>query len=87
MSENKAISEKGICGENCPDWLPEEGKRTWREVLPILAEKPWWDPVAGPAILTAYCHQVARLLQLNQRIRKYGYTLEDRHGNVMRNPL
>ena len=73
--------------ENCPDWLPREGKQMWREVLPILAEKPWWNPVAGPAILTAYCHQVARLAQLDLQLRKSGYTMKDRNGCVMRNPL
>ena len=32
--------------ENCPEWLPEEGKQVWREILSDLIEAPWWDPVA-----------------------------------------
>lgn len=73
----------------CPAWLPEIGKRKWRELMPKLAKVGLFRSI-DPDALANYCQLWARWRAAEAMIREEGVILtsEDKDGNLkkMRHP-
>lgn len=70
----------------CPDWLPAEAKRKWRELAPELFRLGLLTVVDGEA-LAAYCLAWSELKQATERLQKEGrYVTIEKTGYTYSHP-
>jgi len=67
----------------CPDWIDEEGKHAWAEIVPILKQMGVLTKIDRNA-LTRYCQTWSRWKKAELFIQKNGevYTLKDDAGKI-----
>jgi P27 family predicted phage terminase small subunit len=75
---------KGPIGKpSCPDWIDEEAKAAWKQVLPLLTQMNVLTRVDGNA-LARYCQLWSRWKKAELFIQKHGdtYPLKNESGGI-----
>ncbi len=78
-----AKARKG--SRRCPAWLPPEGKREWKRVVPELERLGLLTKV-DDASLEGYCLAYARALEAGKHVKQSGLTVMTDKGFVLQNP-
>jgi P27 family predicted phage terminase small subunit len=67
----------------CPDWLDEEAKACWKELVPLLDEMQVLTVIDGK-MLVKYCQLWSRWVKAEQFIQRYGnsYPIKNDNGSV-----
>ena len=68
---------------SCPDWLDDEAKQAWRQLLPMLDQMGVLSRIDRNA-LARYCQLWSRWKKAELFIQKHGdtYPLKDERGNI-----
>jgi P27 family predicted phage terminase small subunit len=69
----------------CPDWMPDEGKAKWNEVVPELVVTGVLAKVDASAVV-GYCQSYAQMVEAQLIINKDGWLLYDEKSNPYKNP-
>lgn len=68
-----------------PSWLPPDGKREWKRVVPELDRLGLLTKV-DYASMEAYCNAYARALEAGRRVKESGLTIVTDKGFVIQHP-
>jgi P27 family predicted phage terminase small subunit len=68
-----------------PDWMTDEAKRIYADVAEDLRARNLLF-LADVPILTNYCASLVQLAEVNAILSKKGYLIEDKNGDIRRNP-
>lgn len=69
----------------CPDWMPAEAKRKWRELVPELLRIGMLT-VVDRETLAAYCLACSELKQATERLQKDGRYQTTKNGYLTDHP-
>lgn len=72
-------------GPTCPTWVPAEGKREWKRIIPELAAMGTLAD-ADRASIAAYCAAYARWVAAEKIINQNGVLVEGYRGVTAKNP-
>lgn len=69
----------------CPSWVPAEGRREWRRLVPILDRAGVLSHL-DRAVLASFCTTYARLVEAEKAISDRGILVEGYRGSIVKNP-
>jgi P27 family predicted phage terminase small subunit len=69
----------------CPVWMPADGRREWKRVVPELMRLGILS-VVDVASLQGYCASYARALEADRHVKRMGLTIATKTGFFVQNP-
>lgn len=70
---------------SCPTWMPVDGKRAWKRLVPILDDLGILSTL-DEGVLAGFCASYARMVEAEREVTRDGVTIEGYRGSRVKHP-